>query len=461
MSNGSFKAIRQDLFYGNLWRVVPLLVFPLLTSGLLSMAWNYMNGYWVGRMGAIEFAAINISSFFIWVYFALLDIVRTGVTSLVARYDGADRKWNALTTAHQGVFFTFLISVLFSAIMLLFGSHFFRMMGAEESVVSEATLYVTIIFLYAPIVSFQDSLIAVMKGYGDTKTPMKALSMAFIIFLIIDPFLILGVGKMQGMGAPGGAIAMNLGFTVSTAYILSIILHKEHRFSFRKKFFTINFSTIADIVKIGLPLSINSLIFSIVGIFIGSMVAGFGTESVAALGIGHRVESLSFLFCSAFSTACITLVGQNLGAGLPERADRSAWIAMLYAFCFTCITSILFYTCSRGFAQFFISEPATISVASGYLKIISYSQIAMGLSLVMDGIFAGRGKTVAPMLITVPVVLARIPLGWFLAYKLSWGIVGIWWAITILTFAKAVFYFIWFVISRDFFLNMKVSASPA
>ena len=444
----SNKADSEAILKGKLWQVVPFIVFPAMISTFMETAWHFLNGYWVGKLGPVSFAALNISSIFVWLFYALLSIINTGTSALVAQNEGANKRFLGLKAAHQGLMASVVFSVIISIFMIVFAKFFFTMMGAKPEVIKEACSYIFYIFIFGVPFALIIGICAVLRGYGDTKTPAKALFFSMGIVFCLDPILILGLFGFPRMGVAGGAIASNLGFVIGLFYVLKILLSGKHRFRINRKFLSFDFSILKKIIAIGLPVSANSVLFSVVAIVIGSMIAGFGTEAMAALGIGHRIESFCYSNCGAFSIGCIAIVGQNLGACNKERAQEAANISLIYVAFLTIIMSFLFYFFRYELARFFISDSGTVEEAAKYLKIISYSQIFMGISIVLDGVFAGSGKTLIPMFITLPVVSARIPLAYFLAFNLSLGIEGIWWAITILTFVKALLYFVWFCIGK-------------
>jgi len=197
-------------------------------------------------------------------------------------------------------------------------------------------------------------------------------------------------------------------------------------------------------VRIGLPTSISGITFCIVYVFINKITALFGTESIAALGIGNRLESVSYLTCFGFSIAAATLVGQNLGAKKPERAAQSAWKTVWMVTGITGFISFVFLSFPETISSFFISDPKVIHISIDYLRILALSQIFMGLEIVLEGAFSGAGNTVPPMAVSVPGSLARIPLAYLIAISWGAGVNGIWWAITLTTIIKGIVLTFWF-----------------
>ena len=203
-------------------------------------------------------------------------------------------------------------------------------------------------------------------------------------------------------------------------------------------------STIGQIIKIGLPLATAGIIFSVVYLFMNRITASFGTEAMAALGIGNRCESLSYLGCVGFSVAVATLVGQNLGAGHPERAAKSAWYALAITGSITLGISIAFLTVPSLIAKAFIDDPKVQEIAASYLIILALSQSFMAAEIVLEGAFSGAGDTLPVMIVSILGSFARIPLAQFIAYGLHQGISGVWWAITLTSIVKGTILVYWF-----------------
>jgi putative MATE family efflux protein len=202
------------------------------------------------------------------------------------------------------------------------------------------------------------------------------------------------------------------------------------------------------IVELGLPIAGHQLVFVIVYWFLIGYVHQFGVTAGAAMGIGNRVESFSYLTCYGFSVAASTLVGQNLGAGKPDRAARCAWGAVGLGIGLTTIFSALFLGLPGLIASVFTDDPQVLRIAVDYLVILGLSQSAMAVEIILEGAFSGAGNTIPPMVVMLPCSLARIPLAWYLAFELGWGVNGIWWTLTITTGVKAAILAYWFALGR-------------
>lgn len=441
-------AVEKEILHGNLAKAIFVLVIPILGSHFLETAWHFLNGFWIGRLGPVSFAAINISSFVVWMFYAVVGIMNTGTSSLVAQMVGAGKDEDARKIAHQGLIGSVLLSGIYSLVVIVFGKMLFAHMGAKEDVVTLAYQYSFLIFVFGIPFGILEILSAILRGYGDTKTPFRANIVGFVATFILDPLLILGLGPFPRMGVTGGAVATIIGFSLSLLIYGYCFYKRTLKFRLSTRYFGLAGEIQKKIVKIGLPPSVSSITFSIVYILLSTIISRFGTEALAALGIGHRIESFSFMICLGFSLAGITVVGQNIGAGNIKRAEKAAWILMGIITSVTAVISVLYYFFADPLVSIFISDPKTHAIGMDYMKIVSFCQIFMGLAIVLDGVFSGSGDTLPPMLICIPVTLLRVPCASLLALSLQWGVNGVWWAITILVVVRALLSLTWFCMGR-------------
>jgi putative MATE family efflux protein len=193
-----------------------------------------------------------------------------------------------------------------------------------------------------------------------------------------------------------------------------------------------------------LPIATQQLIFIAVYWFLIRIVHHFGEPAGAAMGIGNRMESLSYLTCSGFAMAASTMVGQNLGAGNPDRAEKCAWGAAGLAVAFTTAMGAIFVIFPNLIVNIFTDDQSVHVIAADYLIILGLSQMTMALEIVIEGAFAGSGDTIPPMAVMIPGAVVRVPLAYYLAFDLGWGINGVWWTLTITTTIKAIILAIWF-----------------
>jgi putative MATE family efflux protein len=434
-----------DLTSGSITKNIFKLAWPVMGSMLIETLRTIANAFWVGKLGAVALAAIISSAFLIWIIYSFISTISVGVVAMVSRFVGAKDKEKATYVSRQAYLFSIFSSLILMIAGITLTPFVFGLMGTEADVTQIGIGYLRIIFLGSISFFLIDVFSSIFRASGDTKRPLWVTLFSLSFNIILDPFLIFGWGPFPRLETNGAAIATVI--SQSLGVFIFFYLIKKGKLIFRfslKPAFNIDLSIIRRIIRIGIPLSISGIVFSIVYLFINRIVAYFGTESIAALGIGNRMESLSYLSCFGFSIAAATLVGQNLGAGKPERAGRSAWSTVYIVTFITGIIAIMFLSFPKAISSFFITDPVVIPIAVNYLKILALSQIFMAWEIVLEGAFSGAGDTLPPMIVSLPGSVLRIPIAYLLAITLGLGVNGVWWAISLTSIAKGTVLVFWF-----------------
>ena len=445
---------------GPLSRQIWRLFWPAFMAMLFETANTVANVFWVGKLGTGPVAGVVSSMFILWLAFSLLNIVISGVIATVSRSLGARRPELARHYATQAFFFAITFGTAVGAGGVIFGEHFFRLMGNEREVAALGYRYLAPLSAFLPFLFGAETVASIFRAAGDAKTPMLVTSSALIFNIALNPCLIFGLGPFPHLGIAGAGLSTGIAYMAELLAFLILIYIRKPAFA---PGITTKIKpdpkTIGEIVKIGLPISISGIAFTVVYLFLDNLASSFGVFALAALGFGNRIESISFLTCFAFSVAAATLVGQYLGAKDPEGAQRAAYQTTLYASIVTGVLMVIFLVLPYPLVRLFSSDPQVIEAAVAYLRIIALSQIFMGFEIVLEGAFSGSGDTWPAMLISVPGSLARIPLAYFFAQTLHWGVPGIWWALTLTTAVRGAVMLYWF--SRGGWKKKKVAGLSA
>ncbi len=441
----SGRTDKFDLTHGPILPTVLKLAWPVVATMFVHTAFIVTDMIWVGRLGATPMAAVISAVFYIWILFSIAEIVTAGLVAIVARHYGAKRYDRASFAASQSVGYAAIFSVVITTAGYLSAPLLIDFMGTEPDVARLGTEYLQIRLLGTLFFFWYEVGVSVFRATGDTRTPMLLSLLAVGGNIVLDPVLIFGVGPIPSMGVAGAAwatvISMSLAVVGLAFYLLKGKLTIDLRFDQAVK---LDFKVLRQMVKIGLPISLNGILFSVVYIFMNKITASFGTEAVAALGVGNRSEAISYMICFGFSVAVATMVGQNLGAGKPERAERAVWVTFGITAAITGVVSILFVVIPELITRAFVSDPMVIDHASDYLRILALSQVFMAALIVLEGAFSGAGDTLPPMVIGVPAAVMRLPIAYVLCYVLDVGVNGVWWAITSTTIVSAVVLVFWF-----------------
>jgi putative MATE family efflux protein len=435
----------QNITEGPIFSTIFRLAWPVVASMFLEFALSITDYFWVGYLGTPQQDAVMTSMVVGWTMFATIAIIVTGLTALISRAIGAGEKPKASYYSGQGIVMAIGIGIILSIIGIILTPAILKFMKAAPHVVDLGVPYLRIFFIGVTLFFLNDAFGSIFRAAGDTRTPMIAFSIGTVLNIFLDPALIFGWGPFPSMGIKGAAVATIISIFVSFLVFLGLILRKRLDFSlstwYRNK---PDFDAMYKIFKIGLPISVQNIVFIGVYWFIIQIVHQFGDTAGAAMGIGNRLESLAYLTTFGFSIAASALVGQNLGAGKPERAARCAWGTVGFVVAETFIISIFFIVIPGPIARIFTSDSEVVKIAIDYLIILGLSQIFMGIEIILEGAFSGAGNTVPPMIVSIPGSIARLPLAYYLCFNMEIGINGVWWALTITSFVKAVVLMLWF-----------------
>jgi len=436
---------RDKITTGPIARTVFSLAVPVVAGMFMEFALQVTDYFWVGKLGAAPQDAVTTSMVVIWSMWSLMSLITVGIAAIVARYIGAKDTKTAAHYSRQGFLMSLIIGLSLAGAGYLYTPMALRFMEASEATYSHALPYLRISLLAAPLFFVIETVFSVFRASGDTRTPLKIGVLFVCLNMILDPLLMFGLGPFPEMGVAGAATATALSVAVAMVVVLFKVarggLGYEVGFSLRVP---PKLKDMLKIGRIGLPMSLQQLVFVVVYWFLIKIVHQFGEIAGAAMGIGNRMESLSYLTCFGFSIAASTMVGQNLGADRPDRAARCAWGAAGLGIGFTFVISLMFLIFPKLISSLFTSDPGVLAIATDYLIILGLSQVTMATEIVLEGAFSGAGDTVPPMLVMVPGAVARIPLAYFLCFTLDWGINGVWWTLTITTTVKAIVLAIWF-----------------
>lgn len=439
----------ESVLRGHPYKAIIRLAWPATLSMILHTLFSIVNLVWVGRLGAEPIAAVISATFVIWIIYSLVSILSTGLVALVSQALGA----GAIGRAHEIAEETWRFALMFAFAIALSGflmrDPIIAIMHLEPSVASTASAYLGIYSLASVLIVITEWASSLFRASGNTRIPLVVLSAALGLNMILDPLFIFGIGPFPQWGASGAAVATGISHAVAVLLILYLL--RQDRLPFRAKYAMIgpiDWPRIRRLVAIGIPISISGIVFSIVYLFVNRITAGFGTDVVATLGIGNRIESVNYLIAYGFSLATATLVGQNLGARNPDRAAEMTHKTIQLVTAYIGITSIFFLIYPEAIVRAFTDDPLVIMNGKHYVRILALSQVFMGWEIVLEAAFAGAGDTLPPMIVAIPGAVARIPLAWLFAIKWEMGPDGIWWVITITTVVKGVAMYLWFLRGR-------------
>lgn len=437
---------KNNLTEGPILKTVLVLAFPIVAANLMQTMYQLIDTFWLGRLGPVAIAAVSLSFPILFFLIALGGGLSIAGTILVAQYKGKKEKGNVDYVAAQTVMIMFFLSLILSLVGFAFAPQVIKLMGVEEAVYAGAVSYLRISFIGVVFVFSFFVFQSLMRGVGNAKTPLYLVTGTVLLNLLLDPLFIFGFGPIKAMGISGAAIATIITQGLAAVIGLWILFSGKYGIHLKKKNLVWDFSLIRKLFKLGLPASIEQSSRALAITFITFLVTGFGTSVIAAYGIGTKILGFAIIPALGFSVANSTLVGQAMGAGKIERAEKASKVTSLVAFA---SLSLL------GMLVFFLAEPicALFSPNSGLVLEMSVEFVRLnalffgfiGLQQVFNGTFGGSGNTFTSMLLAIlGLWVLRLPLVYFLSRHTSLSYRGIWWAFPASTLVAALTAWLWF-----------------
>ena len=416
-------------------KAIILLSIPMVLEMIMESVFALVDIFFVSRLGAEAIATVGITESLMTIIYAIGIGLSVGTTALVSRRIGEKKPEEAAVSAVQAIFTGIAVSMIFSAIGIFFAKDLLRLMGASESTVEMGYMYPTIMLGGNGIIMLLFIINAVFRSSGDAAISMRVLWFANILNIILDPLLIFGIGPFPEMGVQGAAIATNIGRGVAVIYQIYLLVKGKYRVKVRVAQIVVKLGEMVKLVKLSLGAIGQYLIATSSWVFLVWVVTGLGEEVVAGYTIAIRILLFALLPSWGLANAAATLVGQNLGAKQPDRAERSAWVVGIANMIFLGLVSILFIAIPEKFISFFVNgADEAVVMASGItcLRIISFGFLVYAMGQVMINSINGAGDTTTPVWINfIAFWLLEIPLAYIFTNVLDLHINGVCYAILI------------------------------
>lgn len=429
----------QEFTTGSVNRALVLLSIPMVIEMLGEGLFALVDAYFVGQIGTDAMTTVGLTETVATLIYSLAIGISIAVTAVVARRIGEGDKEAAARAAVQGMLLGLIVAFGIGMTGVLFAPDILRLMGAEESVIETGVNFTRILFGTNFVIIFLFILNGVFRGAGDASMAMRSLWIANLLNMILDPLFIFGYGPFPELGVTGAAVATSIGRGVGVAFQLYILFRGTGLLKIARRHFTIIPETFKSLTNIASTGAAQFVISSSSWIIIAPILAGFGTEVYAGFFAAIRVVIFAILPAWGLSNAAATLVGQNLGAGKPDRAERSVWRAALANMIFLSSIGLLLFLFADPIVRQFVAHPVSIETGVEALKILSLGYVAYGFGMVINQSFGGAGDTRTPTLINfLTFWMMEIPLAFVFAKYFDWGPSGVFYAIVIAETAMAV-----------------------
>ncbi|WP_303645976.1 MATE family efflux transporter [Halorussus litoreus] len=438
--------VEDSITEGGLVRPMFRLAWPIVVIQLLQVTYNIADTFWLGRLSADAVGAISLAFPLIFLLISIAGGFTTAGSILVAQYTGADSEGSAGTVAGQILSFVSLLAVMLGAVGYVATEPMLAALPSQgqtaAQVVPLAADYMEVFFLGLPFLFGFFVFSSLMRGYGDTRTPMRVMVVSVALNVVLDPLLIFGVGPVPAlgigselvpaMGIEGAALATIISRGVASLLGFYVLFVSRFGPNVRPSDLRPDLGHIRKIVRIGVPSTLEQSMSALAMITLTALVVQFAPPVVSAYGLGNRLASLVFLPAMGLGRATNTMVGQNLGANNADRAERAAWIAakvgagVMFAVAVVAalfpepIVSVFMATGTDAAAQ-------TVEHGAEYLRIRSVEFTFMAILQVMLGAYRGAGNTKTAMGFSIVALwLGRVPTVYGLAFVAGWGPTGIW-----------------------------------
>jgi MATE family, multidrug efflux pump len=422
----------QDYTTGSLNRAILLLAVPMVLEMVLESLFAVVDVFWVGRLGANAVATVGLTESMLSLVFAVGMGLSLSTTAMVARRIGEKDPEDAAISAVQAIVLGLLTSLAIAVPGLMYGANLLRAMGASPDIVAVGANYTRIAIGGGGVVLMLFLNNAIFRGAGDAAIAMRLLWVSNIINLILDPCLIFGWGPFPRMGVTGAAVATITGRSIGVGYQFYRLMRGTERLRILRRHIRVNLEILWRLVRVSSTGILQFAIAHTSWIGLVRIISVFGATALAGYTIAIRIVIFLLLPSWGLSNAAATLVGQNLGAKEPERAEAAVWRTGFYNMLFLGSIGVFFIFFAVPIVRLFTHDPAVITEAAACLRIVSYGNIGYAYGFVMLQAFNGAGDTVTPTLVNLcGFWFFEIPLAYWLAIRVGWQSHGAYWAIVI------------------------------
>jgi len=407
-----------------------LLAVPMVLELVLESTFAVVDIFFVAKLGSSAVATVGLTESYLFLLYSIAMGLAMAVTAVVARRIGEGKREEAAITAVQAMLIGVLVSIPVALVGIFYAKDLLRVMGADAWTLEHGYRYTQWMLGGNVVIMLLFVINAIFRGAGDAAIAMRVLWLANGLNIVLCPLLIFGIGPFPELGIEGAAIATVIGRGTGVLYQLWTLLRGGQHIRVTASQLAVHGAIAWNIVRTSLG-GIGQMIVAMTSwIFLMRILASIGSEAVAGATIAIRIMMFTLMPAWGMSNAAATLVGQNLGAGEPGRAEASVWRIGWYNMAFTLVVSVLFFFLHDRIVAVFTDDPAVVAIGGQWLRILSYSYFVYGWWMVAVQAFNGAGDTGTPTKINLVFFwLIQIPLSYWLAITLDWRHTGVFWAV--------------------------------
>lgn len=403
----------------------------MFVGNALQALYNTVDSFWVGRyVGASALGAVSVSFPVMFAMVALIMGLTMATTTMVAQYRGAREEELMRRTVSNSLILIIILGAVSTVAGVALREDILRLMQTPPEILEPAAAYMGIIFLGLIPMFLYNVLSSVLRGLGDSQTPLRFLAYATVLNIILDPIFIIGVGPIPAMGIRGAAWATLIAQTLTAVLAIRYIVLNTDLISRDPREWRLIGHLVQKLFTIGIPAALQAVVVSFSQVVVATLVNTFGATVVAAFGAASRLDQFAFMPAMSIGLAVSALVGQNLGAGKQERVRDIVRFSSILTASITSAITIIALTTPTILIRLFTDDASVLEEGARYLRIVGLNYVPLALMFTITGVMRGAGDTMPSMIISFFTLwLVRVPAAWALSTALGWGPAGVWWAV--------------------------------
>lgn len=421
-----------DLTSVSIRKAIILLAIPMVLEMIMESLFAVVDVYFVSQVSTDAIATVGLTESVLTLLYACAMGLSMAATAMISRRVGEKNIEAAGNAGGQAIVLGLTLSLIVGISGFFYAGDILRLMGGSAELIESGQGYTRILLATNVVVILLFLLNGIFRGAGNAALAMRSLWLANGINIILDPLFIFGWGPIPAMGVEGAALATVMGRSVGVVYQLYLLLSGKGLIRISRSSFRIESTVMKRLLNVAATGAGQFLISSASWVFLMRIIAELGSDSVAGYTIAIRLLIFTILPAWGLSNAAATLVGQNLGAGQPERAEKSAWMAAHFNMVFLGLVSVVYLLAAVPIVELFTTDPGVVASGVTTLRILSCGYILFAYAMVITNAFNGAGDTRTPTLINLfSFWVLEIPLGYLFAITLDFGLPGVCWAIVI------------------------------
>lgn len=428
----ALKGDYDKLTEGSINLAIIMLAIPMIIEMIGESVFAVVDAYFVGQLGSYALSTVGLTEAILFLIYSIAIGVSAAVTALVSRRTGEKDYKAAANATFQAIFISLILSIIISIIGFNYSADLLGIMGGDPETLEKGQGYMFIMLVGNLPILFLFMLNGAFRGAGNAAIAMYSLLIGNVINMVLDPFLIFGWWIFPEFGIDGAALSSVIGRGIGVCFQIYFLQRKKSKIRITTENFVIRYKTIANMMKIASGGIFQYLISSASWIILTRITSELGQGAVAAYTIIMRIVMFTLLPSWGVANAAATLVGQNLGAKQPERAEKSVWRAANINAIYMVLVSVVYYIFAGDLAEIFSTEETVMRNAGIGLQIVALGYIFYGYGMIMSQAFNGAGDTFTPMMLNViAFIMVQAPLAYLLAVPWGFGQKGIYISIAV------------------------------